>query len=208
MQASRLEGLRERLFKSNISEVAFLIVNEKSPQSRAMYWELKRKTPEGIPVYQQSILQQDVWETLEGDKDDFLIYDRCGKLTFHVVLPYSYLHYPYVEAAIRVTYLRNMCGNCSLDSNSTAEDNRNITAGDSVMILNLNITRSVETASPDEGNNATLYEVPKHTADVSQHHEHDSQLHHVITQTDVQNSDGHEATNLDSQQTQLNVEDT
>ncbi|KAG7227413.1 hypothetical protein INR49_000418 [Caranx melampygus] len=89
-----------------------MIVNEQEAHSRAMYWELKRRAPPGVPVYQQTAIQDDVWEALDGDKDDFLVYDRCGLLTFHIVLPYSFLHYPYVEAAIRATYLKNIC-NCS-----------------------------------------------------------------------------------------------
>uniref|UniRef100_A0A3Q2Y6P2 Selenoprotein Pb-like n=2 Tax=Hippocampus comes TaxID=109280 RepID=A0A3Q2Y6P2_HIPCM len=89
-----------------------MIINERDSLSRAMYWELKRKAPADVPVYQQTPFQNDVWEALEGDKDDFLIYDRCGLLTFHIVLPYSFLHYPYVEAAIRATNYKNIC-NCS-----------------------------------------------------------------------------------------------
>uniref|UniRef100_W5M4W3 Selenoprotein Pb-like n=1 Tax=Lepisosteus oculatus TaxID=7918 RepID=W5M4W3_LEPOC len=107
-----------------MTDVGFLIVNEREPVSRAMFWELKRRAPEGIPVYQQGLFQSDVWEILEGEKDDFLIYDRCGLLTFHIVLPYSFLHYPYVEAAIRATYLRDICGNCTLDSS----DNQGLNA--------------------------------------------------------------------------------
>uniref|UniRef100_A0A4W5M263 Selenoprotein P N-terminal domain-containing protein n=1 Tax=Hucho hucho TaxID=62062 RepID=A0A4W5M263_9TELE len=91
-----------------------LIVNEREAQSRAMYWELKRRAPPGIPVYQQAPLQDDVWEALDGDKDDFLVYDRCGRLTFHIVLPYSFLHYPYIEAAVRATYHKDICGNCTV----------------------------------------------------------------------------------------------
>lgn len=53
-----------------------MIVNEQEAQSRAMYWELERRTPPGVPVYQQSPFQKDVWEALDGDKDDFLVYDR------------------------------------------------------------------------------------------------------------------------------------
>lgn len=98
--------------------VSFLIVNEQDAMSRAMYWELKRRAPPGVPVYQQAPLQKDVWEILDGDKDDFLIYDRCGLLTFHVVLPYSLLNHPYVEAAIRATYFKNIC-NCTDNSNHT-----------------------------------------------------------------------------------------
>uniref|UniRef100_I3JR88 Selenoprotein P N-terminal domain-containing protein n=1 Tax=Oreochromis niloticus TaxID=8128 RepID=I3JR88_ORENI len=78
-----------------------------------MYWELKRSAPTGVPVFQQQPFQNDVWEALDGDKDDFLVYDRCGLLTFHIVMPYSFLHHPFVEAAIRATYQKNIC-NCTV----------------------------------------------------------------------------------------------
>ncbi|MEQ2311260.1 Selenoprotein Pb, partial [Ameca splendens] len=107
--------LRRKLTRSNLTEVSFMIVNEQDPVSRAMYWELKRKAPTEVPVYQQGANQSDVWEVLDGDKDDFLIYDRCGLLTFHIVLPFSFLYNPYVEAAIRATYLRDIC-NCSVSN--------------------------------------------------------------------------------------------
>ncbi|KAA8587506.1 hypothetical protein FQN60_016368 [Etheostoma spectabile] len=90
-----------------------MIVNEREAVSRAKFWELERRAPPGVPVYQQDPFQNDVWEALDGDKDDFLVYDRCGLLTFHIVLPYSFLHYVYVEAAIRATYNKNIC-NCTL----------------------------------------------------------------------------------------------
>lgn len=53
-----------------------MIVNELEALSQTMHWKLKKKAPTGVPVYQQSSLQKDVWEILDGDKDDFLIYDR------------------------------------------------------------------------------------------------------------------------------------
>ncbi|KAJ8270867.1 hypothetical protein GJAV_G00120160 [Gymnothorax javanicus] len=118
-KASRLGGLRDKLARGGLKDVGFIVVNEREAQSRAMFWELKRRVAEGIPVYQQAPLQDDVWEALQGDKDDFLVYDRCGRLTFHIVLPYSFLHYPFIEAAIRATYLKDICGNCSMDSNAT-----------------------------------------------------------------------------------------
>ncbi|KAF5908951.1 selenoprotein Pb-like, partial [Clarias magur] len=107
-----LGKLRDKLARGNLTGVAFLIVNDQDAHSRAMYWELKRRTAQDIPVYQQSPLKPDIWETLDGDKNDFLVYDRCGLLTFHIVLPYSFLHYPYVEAAIRATHQENNC-NCT-----------------------------------------------------------------------------------------------
>ena len=72
----RLGHLRDKLSDSSLTDVAFMIVNEREAQSRAMYWELKRRAPPNIPVYQQAPLQDDVWEILDGDKDDFLVYDR------------------------------------------------------------------------------------------------------------------------------------
>lgn len=69
-----------------------MIVNEKTPLSRAMYWELKRQAPEGIPVYQQEILEPDVWHILDGDKDDFLIYDRSVSKTFFVLCFWFYFY--------------------------------------------------------------------------------------------------------------------
>lgn len=42
---------------------------------------------------------------------------RCGLLTFHVRLPYSYLQKPYVESAIRATYHRNIC-NCTVSDHT------------------------------------------------------------------------------------------
>ncbi len=46
---------------------------------------------------------------------------RCGHLTFHIVLPFSFLHYPYIEAAIRATYHKNIC-NCSVSENIQASE--------------------------------------------------------------------------------------
>lgn len=45
----------------------------------------------------------------------FPVLSRCGLLTFHIVLPYSFLHFPYVEAAIRATNYKNIC-NCSVSN--------------------------------------------------------------------------------------------
>lgn len=46
---------------------------------------------------------------------------RCGRLAFHIQLPYSFLHFPYVESAIRFTHSKDFCGNCSLYPNTTQE---------------------------------------------------------------------------------------
>uniref|UniRef100_M3XHZ2 Selenoprotein P N-terminal domain-containing protein n=2 Tax=Latimeria chalumnae TaxID=7897 RepID=M3XHZ2_LATCH len=113
MQAARLGSLHEKFARKGMEDIRYLIVNNKSPSSRAMFWELKRHAPANITVYQQAPLQKNVWQILEGKKDDFFIYDRCGKLTFQISLPFSFLNNSYVEAAIMSTYHSDKCGNCS-----------------------------------------------------------------------------------------------
>uniref|UniRef100_A0A4W3HTY3 Selenoprotein P2 n=1 Tax=Callorhinchus milii TaxID=7868 RepID=A0A4W3HTY3_CALMI len=125
-QAAKLGSLQDKLARQGLKDVHYMIVNEKAPESRAMLWELKRHVPNNVSVYQQSPIQPDVWHSLQGGKDDFLIYDRCGRLTFHVVLPYSSLQYPYIEAAIRATHKRDICGECTI-TKSSLEMDRNVT---------------------------------------------------------------------------------
>uniref|UniRef100_A0ACB8EPV0 Uncharacterized protein n=2 Tax=Sphaerodactylus townsendi TaxID=933632 RepID=A0ACB8EPV0_9SAUR len=113
VQASRLEDLRLKLENGGFTNVSFMVVNHKGKPSQQKYSLLREKVSEDIPVYQQNKGQPDVWTILNGDKDDFLIYDRCGRLVYHLGLPYTYLTFPYVEDAIRATYCESRCGNCS-----------------------------------------------------------------------------------------------
>uniref|UniRef100_A0A3Q0R7W6 Selenoprotein P2 n=1 Tax=Amphilophus citrinellus TaxID=61819 RepID=A0A3Q0R7W6_AMPCI len=152
----RIGGLRDKLNRNNLTDVSFIIVNEREPHSRAMYWALKRSAPHGVPVYQQEPLQNDVWEALDGDKDDFLIYDRCGLLTFHTVMPYSFLHYRFVEAAITATYLKNIC-NCTNNSTSSAGAN--------------DITKN-GTAQPDDGDDSEVGDAASGGTHQHSHHHH------------------------------------
>lgn len=54
---------------------------------------------------------------------------RCGRLAFHIQLPFSFLHFPYVEAAIRSSHIKDFCGNCSLYPNTTQEVRAGMLAG-------------------------------------------------------------------------------
>ncbi|XP_040000374.1 selenoprotein Pb [Xiphias gladius] len=197
-QAYNIGGLRDKLSRSNLTEVSFMIVNEREARSRAMYWELKRRAPSGVPVYQQAPFQNDVWEALDGDKDDFLVYDRCGLLTFHIVLPYSFLHYPYVEAAIRATYHKNIC-NCS--ANSTFSSGTKSSMKNETAPLNSNKTTTLPTIQldaddPEEGDRAPG--IHQHTPDHHRHH-HQHSYHHASQQTQshhVQDTGQNETQNL------------
>uniref|UniRef100_A0A287D283 Selenoprotein P N-terminal domain-containing protein n=1 Tax=Ictidomys tridecemlineatus TaxID=43179 RepID=A0A287D283_ICTTR len=113
LQASRLEDLRIKLEKEGYSNISYIVVNHQGISSQLNYIHLKNKVSDHIPVYQQEENQTDVWTLLNGYKDDFLIYDRCGHLVYHLGLPYSFLTSPYVEDAIKIAYCEDRCGNCS-----------------------------------------------------------------------------------------------
>ncbi|KAJ7335021.1 hypothetical protein JRQ81_012962 [Phrynocephalus forsythii] len=115
----RLEDLRLKLEGDGFTNISFIVVNHQGYHSQLKYHLLREKVAEHIPVYQQDTSQPDVWKILNGNKDDFLIYDRCGRLVYHLGLPYSFLNFPYVEEAIHITYCESKCGNCT---ELTAED--------------------------------------------------------------------------------------
>uniref|UniRef100_A0A8C7AHG8 Selenoprotein P N-terminal domain-containing protein n=1 Tax=Neovison vison TaxID=452646 RepID=A0A8C7AHG8_NEOVI len=107
-------NLRVKLEKEGYLNISYVVVNHQGLSSQLQYMNLKNKVSEHIPVYQQEENQTDVWTLLNGKKDDFLIYDRCGRLVYHLGLPYSFLTFPYVEEAIKIAYCEEKCGNCSL----------------------------------------------------------------------------------------------
>lgn len=114
LQASRFEDLRVKLEKEGYFSISYVIINHQGIDSRLKHIHLKNRVSDHIPVYQQEEHQTDVWTLLNGNKDDFLIYDRCGRLVYHLGLPYSFLSFPYVEEAIKIAYCEEKCGNCSL----------------------------------------------------------------------------------------------
>lgn len=114
-----MEDLRVKLEEQGFSNISYVIVNHQGISSRLKYVHLKNKVSEHISVYQQEENQTDVWTLLNGNKDDFLIYDRCGRLVYHIGLPFSSLSFLYVEEAIKIAYCEDKCGNCSL---TTLED--------------------------------------------------------------------------------------
>uniref|UniRef100_A0A8C3DAG6 Selenoprotein P n=1 Tax=Corvus moneduloides TaxID=1196302 RepID=A0A8C3DAG6_CORMO len=108
-----LQDLRVKLENERLVNISYVVVNHQGPQSRREFHLLKERVSDYIAVYQQDEQQDDVWTTLNGNKDDFLIYDRCGRLVYHLGLPYSFLHFQYVEESIKIAYCENKCGNCS-----------------------------------------------------------------------------------------------
>ncbi|XP_041359650.1 selenoprotein Pb-like [Gigantopelta aegis] len=89
------------------------IINHHDHPSVLMANALTELVP--FPVYQDST-QLHLWRDIfQGSKDDFFVFDKCGKLTYHIPFPQSYLGYSYTHVAIINTYQNNIC-NCSQDS--------------------------------------------------------------------------------------------
>lgn len=101
-----------KLENENYMNVSFIVVNHHGEDSRAKYHELKHRVSQHIPVYQQEESQADIWGLLKGSKDDFFIYDRCGRLVKHIGLPFAFLQFSYVENAIKQVYCDSLCGEC------------------------------------------------------------------------------------------------
>lgn len=79
---SRLDELRLKLEGQGLDNVTYMVVNHQGEQAQRLHTLLRQKLSENITLYKQQPKQEDVWQTLAGEKDDFLIYDRsapdCG----------------------------------------------------------------------------------------------------------------------------------
>lgn len=107
-----MDDLRLKLENESFVNITYIVVNHQGKHSQLRYETLRSKVSENIPVYQQDENQDDVWNLLKGNKDDFLIYDRCGRLVQHLGLPYTFLSFPYIEDAIKDAYCGRKCGDC------------------------------------------------------------------------------------------------
>ncbi|MBN3307896.1 SEPP1 protein, partial [Amia calva] len=126
-----MDDLRMKLEGQGLVNISYMVVNNQGEDSRRLFRLLRMKASKNIIVYDQYPLQEDVWRLLSGEKDDFLIYDRCGRLTAHLGLPYSVLSFPYVEEAIRDAYCKGDCGQCSHENSlNLSVCNSTVTAGE------------------------------------------------------------------------------
>ncbi|KAL3868392.1 hypothetical protein ACJMK2_041203 [Sinanodonta woodiana] len=110
-----LESYRQSLKQNGIDDIKFIIINSKDRHSRKRHASLARLVH--FPIYQDSG-SSNIWTLLDGGKDDILVYDKCGYLTFHVRNPRSLFYYNDTTNAISDTYLSNMC-NCRLHDPDT-----------------------------------------------------------------------------------------
>uniref|UniRef100_A0A3Q2CU29 Selenoprotein P N-terminal domain-containing protein n=1 Tax=Cyprinodon variegatus TaxID=28743 RepID=A0A3Q2CU29_CYPVA len=102
-------------------DVVYMVINHQEEQSQRLHPMLAQRLSDKISLYKQAEQQPDVWQTLNAKKDDFIIYDRCGRLTHHISLPYSVIGHGHIESAIKEAYCNRMCGDCSHETAETLE---------------------------------------------------------------------------------------
>ncbi|CAM4715790.1 unnamed protein product [Leuciscus chuanchicus] len=94
--------------------ITYMVVNNRDERSQKLHHLLEERLL-NITLYAQDLTQPDVWQAVNAEKDDILVYDRCGRLTYHLSLPYTILSHPHVEEAIRKTYCDGICGECNIE---------------------------------------------------------------------------------------------
>ncbi|CAH1249367.1 SELENOP [Branchiostoma lanceolatum] len=107
---SRFERLRSTLVEEGLDDISFGVVNSHLRNAPLEIGEIEGRV--NFPVYQDTA-QDDIWSLLDARKDDFIIYDRCGRLVRHVRMPQAHMDNPDVENIIRAAYYQSPCGPCA-----------------------------------------------------------------------------------------------
>lgn len=121
--------MRGRLSTKNFGDVRIVIINAGTSAHAGLALQAAAGS---VPVLQDNpILSPSIWELMGTTKDDIMVFDRCGRLTYHVIMPWSMLTYPYVKAALLSTYHDEPCGQCNITTTShNEEEHQNPTGGD------------------------------------------------------------------------------
>lgn len=72
----RIDGLRQKLETQGLNDVVYMVINHQGEQAQRLHPLLAQRLSDKISLYKQGEQQPDVWQTLNGKKDDFIIYDR------------------------------------------------------------------------------------------------------------------------------------
>jgi hypothetical protein len=91
-----LDTLRADLLSRGVS-VQMIGINARYRAAHLMSSELDRVV--NFTVY-QATHHKHYWSVLGGLKDDVFIYDKCGRLSYYVPFPRSFVPYRFVELSI------------------------------------------------------------------------------------------------------------
>lgn len=104
--AASLDKVRTEMQANGLS-TEFIGINSRNRAAQMMVGELDDAV--NFTIF-QSTHEKHYWSQLGGLKDDVLIYDRCGRLTYFIPFPHSFVPMRFVELAIQSTHSDSVCG--------------------------------------------------------------------------------------------------
>nr|KAI8749427.1 selenoprotein Pa-like [Biomphalaria glabrata] len=113
-QASRLDALKNRLASEGYPDIAMVIVNGGESISRNSIANLQNAS--SIAVIQDNKQHTMYQEIFRRNKDDFIVYDRCGQRSVVIPHPYSFLGYVTTERALKTVHSGRLLCHCQLDT--------------------------------------------------------------------------------------------
>ncbi|XP_055886895.1 selenoprotein Pb-like isoform X2 [Biomphalaria glabrata] len=113
-QASRLDALKSRLASEGYPDIAMVIVNGGESISRNSIANLQNAS--SIAVIQDNEQHTMYQEIFRRNKDDFIVYDRCGQRSVVIPHPYSFLGYVTTERALKTVHSGRLLCHCQLDT--------------------------------------------------------------------------------------------
>uniref|UniRef100_A0A671SY59 Selenoprotein P N-terminal domain-containing protein n=1 Tax=Sinocyclocheilus anshuiensis TaxID=1608454 RepID=A0A671SY59_9TELE len=75
--SSRLNDLLLKLENQGYVNINYMVVNNRDERSQRLHHLLKERLM-NITLYAQDLSQPDVWQAVNAEKDDILVYDRFG----------------------------------------------------------------------------------------------------------------------------------
>lgn len=88
-------------------QIKVIAINARYRAAQLMLSELERLV--NVTVY-QSTHHHHYWSLLGGLKDDVFVYDKCGRLSYYVPFPRSFVPLGFVQLAVLSAHDDNPCG--------------------------------------------------------------------------------------------------
>uniref|UniRef100_A0A5S6QVK0 Selenoprotein P N-terminal domain-containing protein n=1 Tax=Trichuris muris TaxID=70415 RepID=A0A5S6QVK0_TRIMR len=103
-----------QLFKENYDgPTKFVIVAPLNESAMFVHYYREYLLPYGFDVIQETATEP-IWGPLSGGKFDFFVYDRCGRLSYYIPYPQSFMYYHYTISSLHSTHRHQRCGPCPI----------------------------------------------------------------------------------------------
>uniref|UniRef100_A0A915JWU9 Selenoprotein P N-terminal domain-containing protein n=1 Tax=Romanomermis culicivorax TaxID=13658 RepID=A0A915JWU9_ROMCU len=110
-QINSLERLLEYIKQHLDSQTRIVIIAPANESSTVVNHYQNSLATQGFTIVQES-RSQFLWSLLGGCNNDFFIYDKCGRLNFHIPHPQSLTYYHYTINSLYDVHRRQSCGPC------------------------------------------------------------------------------------------------